>query len=90
MLRFPFLKKWLNYSFQLGEMYQNFQKCLYRSTNINPENFKNSPFFIPENVTALSEEEKNPCEGLVKVEGIAWHAFYKSETRNNLAYPKKI
>ena len=26
------------------------------------------PFFIPKNVTALSEEEKNSCEGLVNVE----------------------
>ena len=29
---------------------------------------KKWPFFIPENVTALSEEEKNSCKGLVKVE----------------------
>ena len=54
--------------FDILEEEKKFYESLYRSTNINPENFKNSPFFIPENVTALSEEEKNSCEGLVKVE----------------------
>ena len=33
-----------------------------------PKILKTRLFFIPENVTALSEEEKNSCEGLVNVE----------------------
>ena len=33
-----------------------------------PKILKTRLFFSPENVTALSEEEKNSCEGLVKVE----------------------
>ena len=53
--------------FDILEEEKKFYESLYRSTNINPENFKNSPFFIPENVTALREEENNSCEGLVKV-----------------------
>ena len=47
---------------------KKFYESLYRSTNINPEKFKNSPFFISENVTALSEEEKSSCGGLVNEE----------------------
>ena len=54
--------------FDILEEEKKFYESLYPSTIINPENFKNSPFFIPENVTALSEEEKNSCEGLVNVE----------------------
>ena len=47
---------------------KKFHEALYPSTNINPKNFKNSPFFNPENVTALSEEEKKSREGLVNEE----------------------
>ena len=43
----------------LEEEEKKFYESLYRSTNINPEKFKNSPFFVSENVTALIEEEKN-------------------------------
>lgn len=43
-------------------------ESLYHSTTINPNIFKNSPFFNPENVTALSEEEKKSCERLVNKE----------------------
>ena len=54
--------------FEILEEEKRFYESLYRTTNINPENFTNSPFFIPENVTTLSEEEKNSCEGLVNEE----------------------
>ena len=54
--------------FEILEEEKKFYESLYRSTNINPKNFKNSPFFNPENVTALSEEEKKSCEGLVNEE----------------------
>ena len=47
---------------------KNFYESLYRSTRINPKIFKKSPFLNPENVTALSEEEKKCCEGLVNEE----------------------
>ena len=47
---------------------KKFYESLYRSSNINLEKFKNSPFFISENVTALSEEEKSSCEILVNEE----------------------
>ena len=48
--------------FEILEEEKKFYESLYRSTNIDPKNFKNSPFFNPENVTALSEEEKKSCE----------------------------
>ena len=54
--------------FEILEEEKKFYESLYRSTNINPKNFKNSPFFNPENVTTLSEEEKKSCEGLVNEE----------------------
>lgn len=54
--------------FEILEEEKKFYESLYCSTNINPEKFKNSPFFISENVTALSEEEKSSCEGLVNEE----------------------
>ena len=47
---------------------KKFYESLYCSTNTNPEIFKNSPFFNPENVSALSEEEKKSCEGVVTEE----------------------
>ena len=54
--------------FEILEEEKNFYELLYRSNNINCKKFKNSPFLNPENVTALSEEEKETCEGLVNVE----------------------
>ena len=54
--------------FEILEEEKNFYELLYRSNNINCKKFKNSPFFNPENVTALSEEEKETCEGLVNEE----------------------
>ena len=44
------------------EKEKTFYESLYRSTNINPKNFKNSPSFNPKNVTALSEEGNKSCE----------------------------
>lgn len=43
---------------------------LYCSTNINPKNFKISPFFNPEHVTALSKEENKSCKGLVNEKNV--------------------
>ena len=40
--------------FDILEEEKKFYESLYRSTNINPENFKNSPFFMPENVTVYN------------------------------------
>ena len=40
----------------------------YTAPPISIPKILKTPFFIPENVTALSEEEKNSCEGLVNVE----------------------
>ena len=54
--------------FEILQEEKNFYELLYRSNNINCTKFKNSPFFNPENVTTLSEEEKETCEGLVNVE----------------------
>ena len=48
--------------FEILQKEKKFYESLYRSTSIDPKNFKNSPFFNPENVTALSEEEKKSCE----------------------------
>jgi len=42
--------------FEILEEEKKFYESLYRSTHVNPKNFKSSPFFNPENVTALSEE----------------------------------
>ena len=54
--------------FEILKEEKMFYESLYSSTNINHKNFKNSPIFNPENVTALSEEEKKSCEGLVNEE----------------------
>ncbi|KAL9964006.1 hypothetical protein ACROYT_G027573 [Oculina patagonica] len=54
--------------FKMLEEEKNFYEVLYRSNNINDKKFKNSPFFNPEIVTTLSEEEKVACEGLVNEE----------------------
>ena len=56
--------------FEILEEENKFYESLYRSSNINPKNSKNSPFFHPENVTALSKEEKKSCEGLVNVKNV--------------------
>ena len=44
--------------FKILEEEKNNYESLYRSNNINDKNFKKSPFFKPENVTALTEEER--------------------------------
>ena len=54
--------------FKILEEEKKFYESLYRSNNINDKTFKNSPFFNPENVTALTEEERKACEGLVNEE----------------------
>ena len=56
--------------FEILEEEKNFYELLYRSNNINCKKFKNLPFFNPENVIALSEEEKETCEGLVNEEDV--------------------
>ena len=54
--------------FEILKEEKKFCESLYRSTKINPKIFKKSPFFNPENVTALSKEENKSCEGLVNEE----------------------
>ena len=54
--------------FEILKEEKKFYESLYRSTKINPNSFKNSPFFNSENVTTLSEEEKKSCEGLINEE----------------------
>ena len=54
--------------FEILKEEKKFYESLYRSTKINPNSFKNSPFFNSENVTTLSEEEKKSCEGLINDE----------------------
>ena len=54
--------------FEILQEEKKFYESLYRSNNINDKKFKNSPFFNPENVSALTEEEKKACEGLVNEE----------------------
>ena len=54
--------------FEILEEEKQFYESLYCSTNINPKVFKNSSFFNPENVSALSEEEQKYCEGVVNEE----------------------
>ena len=49
--------------FKILEEEKKFYESLYCSNNINDNKFKNSPFFNPENVTALTEEERKACEG---------------------------
>ena len=51
--------------FEILEEQKNFYESLYRSSNINSKHFGNSPFFSPENVTTLTEEEMKSCEGLI-------------------------
>jgi len=51
--------------FEVLEEEKKFYESLYCSTNINPKIFKKSSFFNPENVSALSEEEKKSCELVV-------------------------
>ena len=51
--------------FEIFQEQKNFYESLYRSSNINSKNFENSPFFNPENVTTLTEEEIKYCEGLI-------------------------
>ena len=53
------------YQFEILEEQKNFYESLYRSSNINSKNFGTSPFFNPENVTTLTEEEMKSCEGLI-------------------------
>ena len=48
-----------------------FYESLYRSSNTNTKNLENSQFFNPENVTALGEDEKKSCEGLINKEECA-------------------
>ena len=73
--------------FEILEEGKKFYESLYSSSNINPKNFKNSPFFNPENVTALSEEEKKSREGLVNVEECsnALKDFKKTKPRELMA-----
>ena len=40
-----------------------FYESLYKSKNIDAEKLKNSPFFNPENITPLNEDERLSCEG---------------------------
>ena len=54
--------------FEILKEEKKFYESLYRSTKINPNSFKNSPFFNLESVTTLSEEEKKSCEGLINEE----------------------
>ena len=54
--------------FEILKEEKKFYESFYRSTKINPNSFKNSPFFNSENVTTLSEEEKKSCEGLINEE----------------------
>ena len=51
--------------FEILQEQKNFYESLYRSSNINSKNFENSPFFNPENVSTLTEEEIKYCEGLI-------------------------
>ena len=45
-----------------------FYESLYKSKNIDAEKFKNSPFFNPENITPLNEDEWVSCEGQITSE----------------------
>ena len=75
--------------FEILEVEKKFYDSLYCSSNINTKKFKNSPFFNPENVTALSEEEKKSCEGLVNVEECsnALKDFKKNKTPGTAGWP---
>ena len=45
-----------------------FYESLYKSKNIDAEKLKNSPFFNPESITPLNEDERLSCEGQITSE----------------------
>ena len=49
-------KCYIEDQFEILEEEKKFYESLYRSTNINPKHFKNSPYFNPENVSVLSAD----------------------------------
>lgn len=49
---------------------KKFYESLYHSTNVNPKNFKISPFFNPEHVIALSKEENKSCKRLANKKNV--------------------
>ena len=57
--------------FEILEAEKVFYELLFRSSNTNTKNLENSQFFNPENVTALGEDEKKSCEGLINKEECA-------------------
>ena len=54
--------------FEILDKEKLFYKSLYKTKNVNPENFKNSGFFNPENISRLTDEEKISCKGQVTVD----------------------
>ena len=48
--------------FDILQEEKQFNESLYRSKNINAEKFSHSPFFKPDNITPLSQEDKLACE----------------------------
>ena len=54
--------------FNILEKEKCFYESLYKSKNIDAENLKNSPFFNPENINPLNEDERLSCEGQITSE----------------------
>ena len=57
--------KYVNDQFAILEEEKRFYESLYKSQNIDNDTFLESPFFKPQNITPLTQEEMESCEGLL-------------------------
>ena len=57
--------KYTKDQFEILQEEKRFYESLYKSQNIDDNTFLTSKFFNPENISSLSQEEKNACEGLL-------------------------
>ena len=57
--------KYVNDQFAILEEEKRFYESLYKSQNIDNDTFLESPFLKPQNITPLTQEEMESCEGLL-------------------------
>ena len=58
--------KYTKDQFEILQEEKRSYESLYKSQNIDDNTFLTSKFFNPENISSLSQEEKNACEGLLR------------------------
>ena len=51
--------------FEIPNKEKLFYESLYKTKNVNPEKFKESVFFNPENISPLTDEDRTSCEGQI-------------------------